>query len=133
MKIGLDLHGVIDTNSSFYIELTALLVKNGHEVHIITGKKASLVMPELAEKDITYTHIFSITDYHESIGTPIKWDEHGNPHMDSYTWDKTKAQYCLENKIDLHLDDSDVYGYFFKTPYARIYSKDTERVKKTKI
>lgn len=133
MRIGLDLHGVIDTNIKFYSELTALLVKNGHEVHIITGKKGHLVQPELKEKGILYTHLFSITDYHVSIGTSISWDAEGNPHMDPYTWDRTKAQYCKENNIDLHLDDSDIYNYFFKTPYARVYGKDSDRTRKIKI
>ena len=52
------------------------------------------------------------------------WDANGHPFMNDYDWDKTKADYCLKHGIQLHIDDSDAYGYFFKTPYARFYSKN---------
>lgn len=37
MKIGLDFHGVIDADPEFFAVETELLIKAGHEVHIITG------------------------------------------------------------------------------------------------
>jgi len=37
MKVGLDIHGVVDVRPEFFSELSKLLVSNGHEVHIITG------------------------------------------------------------------------------------------------
>lgn len=134
LKIGFDIHGVIDSNTQFFAELTQTLVKAGHEVHVLTGPKiTSKITDQLKEMGIHYTHLFSITDYQESKGVDITWDEHGNPHMHAYDWDKSKAEYCETNGIQLHLDDSDTYGYFFRTPYARFYSKDTHRVKKTKL
>ena len=129
MKLGLDLHGVIDSAPKMFHELTKTLVLAGHEVHILTGPKIGWHL----KMGIAYTHLFSITDYCESKGIQVEWDEHNNPHVDPYHWDKAKAEYCQEHGIDLHIDDSDAYGYFFKTPYARFYSKDTNRVKKTKI
>jgi len=36
-KIGLDLHGVIDALPEFFAFLTDSVIKNGGEVHIITG------------------------------------------------------------------------------------------------
>lgn len=132
MKIGIDIHGVIDENREFFIQLTSLLCDHGHEVHIITGKKVKAISGEEME-GITYTHLFSITDYHESIGTPISYDDKGNPHMDPYLWNKTKGEYCLKHGIDLHFDDSDIYSYFFKTPYARILNKNTKRVEKIEL
>jgi len=41
-------------------------------------------------------------------------------------WNATKGQYCFEQKIGLHVDDSEVYGHYFKTPYLTYY-KDDER------
>jgi hypothetical protein len=134
LKIGFDIHGVLDTNVQFFSELTQTLVKAGHEVHVLTGPKISQkIIDQLKDMGISYTHLFSITDYQESKGTDIVWDEHGNPHLDPYLWDKAKAEYCIQHGIQLHIDDSDSYGYFFKTPYARFYSKDTHRINKTKI
>ena len=124
MKLGLDIHGVADENKRFFAELTNLMVKNGHEVHVITGPRMTdKLEDELKEFGIAHTHLFSITDHHISIGTPITWDAKGNPFMEDYLWDKTKAEYCIAKGIDMHIDDSDAYNYFFKTPYARYYSK----------
>ena len=133
-KVGIDFHGVIDSSPEFFAALTGCLVKAGHEVHIITGPRVTAQLTDqLKELRISFTHIFSITDKHVEAGTPMTWDDKGNPHLDAYLWDKTKAEYCKEQDINLHLDDSDVYGYFFKTPYARFFSKDTKRIRKTHI
>lgn len=124
LKIGLDLHGVITDAAPLFAELSKMLVAAGHEVHIITGpRKSPTLLGELAQHGISYTHIFSITDHHIEIGTAIEFDAKGNPFMDEYLWDKTKAEYCMREGIHLHFDDSDAYDYFFKTPYARFRSK----------
>jgi hypothetical protein len=130
IKIGLDIHGVIDSNINFFKILTKLLVDNGHEVHIITGAKIENELPFLKENTISYTHLFSITDYHIEKGTEITWDEKNNPHLETYAWDKAKAEYCKKENIDIHFDDSDIYNYFFKTPYARYFAKDTKKTEK---
>lgn len=131
MKIGLDIHGVIDENPSFFKAICAALVKDGHEVHIITGPSLNNVRKELSslgfDINIHFTHLFSIVDYHIVIGTKITYDEKGNAWMDKYLWDRTKGDYCLEHKIDMHLDDSDAYAYFFKTPFARFFSKNKRK------
>lgn len=123
LKLGFDIHGVIDEQIPFFVELTQLLVGAGHEVHIISGPKKEKILVELVNLGVSFTHVFSITDYHLSMGMQVEFDDQDNPHMPDYLWDKTKAEYCLKHGIQLHLDDSDVYNYFFKTPYARYYSK----------
>ncbi len=132
-KIGIDIHGVADSKPEFFKELTRILVASGWEVHLITGTRRSQEEEVVRELGISFTHFFSITDYHTEIGTDIRWDEKNEPHLDPYLWDKTKAEYCERTGIDLHLDDSDIYQYFFKTPYARFFSKDSHRIKKTKL
>lgn len=125
IRVGLDIHGVITDhpNQDFFRELTKLLVDAGHEVHVLSGPSKKTIKEELNRYGITYTHLFSIEDHHLEKGTPFWRDNRGNIFMDEYPWDKTKAEYCAEHKIDLHLDDSDKYNYFFKTPYSRFYSK----------
>lgn len=39
MRIGLDIHGVIDTFPDYFRELSYQAVTGGHEVHIITGQE----------------------------------------------------------------------------------------------
>jgi hypothetical protein len=122
MKIGLDVHGVCDSNPKFFAELSRLFVEAGHEVIIITGKmKSHGAIDEIEKLGITYTKFFSIIDYHIKKGTEIKYDDTGNPWIDDDTWNKTKAEICKNEKVDFHIDDSSIYGKFFETPYAQIF------------
>jgi hypothetical protein len=133
LKIGLDIHGVIEASPSLFSKISQLVVRDGGEVHILTGIPLSkTVLNDLKKYKIKYTHLFSILDYHQELGTPIKWDKNGNGSIDPYLWDKTKSDYCRKHKIDLHFDDSNVYGYFFTTPFTRFFSKNTQREKKIK-
>lgn len=117
-KIGLDIHGVISSNPEFFSQLTKDLISAGWEVHILTGPTKKKALAEIKDFNISYTHFFSIEDYHLEKKTPILYDELGNPWLDSETWDKTKGQYCEENKISLHLDDTGRYKKYFKTDFA---------------
>jgi hypothetical protein len=122
--VGLDFHGVIDVDPKKFSELSKRVMVQGGEVHIITG---SPITEELRRALINYgiywTHLFSITDYHKSIKTPIRFDEAGNPWIEETAWDRTKGDYCREHNIDLHIDDSDTYGNYFDTPYLPYISK----------
>ena len=121
MKIGLDFHGVITAIPMFFAMLTKMLVDNDHEVHILTGQKdCEKIRKQLEDYSIKYTHFFSITTYHEGIGTKVTYDKKGNPWMDDEIWDRTKGDYCRENRIDFHFDDSDTYGKYFTTVYIKI-------------
>ena len=120
MKIGLDVHGVIDANPKFWAEFTTTMLLAGHDIHIITGPPITdEFKARLDGYGVKWTHIFSIVDHHCAIGTGVWQDAAGFWYTHPWAWDKTKADYCAENQIDLHIDDSDVYGYFFKTPYAK--------------
>ncbi len=124
MKFGLDIHGVITDNPKLFAELSAVLVAAGHEVHIITGPRFSKVKDILKKSKIKYTHFFSIVEEEERKGkVDIKWDKNGDPYMDFNVWDRSKANYCKKNKIDLHIDDSQKYLEYFKTPYSRYIPK----------
>jgi len=130
MKIGIDVHGVVDELSLFFIELSRLFVAAGHEVHILTGRRQSEIEPKLKMMGLQWTHFFSMTDYHESIGTPMTYGPHGNPWMDEDLWNRTKAEYAERVGLTIHFDDSDVYWPHFKTGYARVipYRKVDEEI-----
>jgi hypothetical protein len=127
LKVGLDIHGVCDENKEFFMEFTKMLVNAGHEVHLLTGPSKIKAEREAIKLGLSYTHFFSITDFYVNSGEYVVFDENGDPHMDEYLWDRAKADYCLREGIQLHLDDSDSYGYFFKTPYCRYYSKNKRK------
>jgi hypothetical protein len=133
MKIGLDIHGVIDSHRKFFSELTNVLkVMNeqhgaNHEVHVMTGPRQQDLKPEELA-GIWYTHIFSLTDYHVAKGTEVKWVK-GNPYMEEYSWNRTKGDYAREHQLDLVIDDTLDYHHFFSTPVAWFQAK-TDWLKK---
>lgn len=118
MKLGLDYDGVINKLPRFFSILTKLFVAAGHEVHIITGNRGTAeFLKNLKKMGISYTHFFSISDYHHGIGTPMTGYEENHTWIAEDLWDRTKGNYCAEHGIDLHVDDSPVYGKYFRTPY----------------
>jgi hypothetical protein len=134
-KLGLDIHGVITDDMDAMRKLAECVMLSGvlNQVHIISGPPVKFIKEELEQLGFKegqhYSHIFSIVDHHLAAGTQVVFDENGHAWTDEYTWDKTKADYCLREGINLHIDDSDQYGYFFKTPYARFFSKNKRKQK----
>lgn len=119
MKIGLDIHGVIDTNPILFSKLSKKVIEDGGEVHIITGTMLNpFKIENLKRLDIRWTHLFSISDYHKALGTPMTFSDKDNPWIDNNLWDRTKAEYCKENSINFHIDDTNRYGEYFSTPFG---------------
>jgi hypothetical protein len=137
VKFGFDLHGVIDTRPEFFQEFMESLVTSRAEVHILSGPPAEACLMELSRhgfiRMVHFTHLFSIVDHLRTTGVKMWQDPKGHWWSEPYDWDRVKGEYCATHNIDLHFDDSDTYRYFFKTPFARFFSRDTERVNKTKV
>ena len=127
-KLGLDMHGVIDAMPEFFSFLTDSFIKNGAEVHIITGGRWDLEFEkQLHDFGIKWTNKFSVYDYlkesdAEVIGKVQFPDGTIQKKFKNEYWDSVKAQYCKENGIDLHIDDTLIYNDFFSTPFARLWS-----------
>ena len=118
LKIGLDIHGICDANPEFFSELSRLFVNAGHEIHIITGRRVSDgAIEEIESLGLSYTHFFSISDYHVEIGTKVWEDDENNPWLEGELWDRTKGDYCAKHQIDFHIDDTERYGDYFKTTF----------------
>lgn len=130
MKIALDIHGCVDSLPELFSAISELLVDNKHEIHILTGSKWNKkIEDELESYGIKYTHHFSITDYHLSIGTPMRYEDKNNPWIDTgdkdqdnILWDRAKADYCTRHQIDLCIDDTMRYNEYFTTPFARLWT-----------
>lgn len=136
MLLGLDIHGVIDSHRKFFSELTNVLqLANNtlgarHEVHIMTGPRAVDIKPEELE-GIWYSHLFSITDHNLAKGVPIEY-VNGQPFMNEYDWNRSKADYAREKNLDLVIDDTLEYHHFFSTPVAWFQAKTDWHKKATK-
>jgi len=112
MKVGLDIHGVIDRYPDKFYRLSKNLVDNGHEVHIVTGQEWVNVRGEVERAGVLYTHHFSIVDHHLNIRTKMTQDAKDTWWMDEGIWLRSKGDYIHRAGIDIHFDDSYEYGQY---------------------
>jgi hypothetical protein len=128
-KVGLDIHGVINKDPQFFKFLSNLIVDSGNEVHIITGGSWNEeLISELIGYGIVWTHYFSVYDHLienrlETFGIVKFPDGTEQLKFSDEVWDRVKGDYCHKMGIDIHLDDTDSYNKFFKTPFSRYFHK----------
>jgi len=140
MKLGLDIHGVIDKRPEDFASLAAAVIWTGGEVHIITGGSVTEDMKEKVKAfGVAWTHFFSVYDYMESIDEPqvgvIQFpDGTVQKKFDPERWDMVKADYCKKNSINLHIDDTETYGVHFTTPFMLFSTNDgSEKISHVEI
>ena len=117
LKIGLDYHGVIDKKTSYFAKFCKEARSRGHRIYIITGGPAVKIKELLAESEIPYDFIFAISDYYQALGM-VKQIADGSLVIPQHLWDKAKADFCKNNKINFHIDDSLDYMHWFSTPFC---------------
>ena len=121
MKIGIDIHGVIDTYPFGFAKLSRNLIQHGHEVHIVTGESWATAEPTIKKCLVKYTHHFSIVDYHREKKTEgLYQDKDGNWWMGEKDWNASKGLYAQEVGLDIHFDDQDRYQSAFPKTCAFI-------------
>lgn len=135
IRLGLDLHGVIDAAPEFFSLLSKQMTEKGHEVYIITGREDTpLLTKELIKTGMIsepsvdpagtyptitrrfFNRILSITSYQKDLGVPVSYldDRKSQPMMDPKIWNPTKAVLCAAAGIDIMIDDSSLYEPFFR-------------------
>lgn len=117
-KIGVDFHGVVNTKPDFFREFCRAALKIGLEVYIISGGPRETILAYLNQYQIPYTKLWCIFDYYEQRHQVEFYDD-GSFRIDDELWNKAKAEYCKEQNICIHIDDSAIYGREFVTPYCR--------------
>jgi len=121
MKLGLDIHGVLDTNPYLFINMAGMVKASGGIVYIITGSSLDEDLTALLLKlngGIKFwDHLISVQDGLMRDVKPIGYNKYKRPVWDDGTWDRFKGDFCFENKIDLHIDDTIRYKKYFKTPF----------------
>lgn len=122
-KISLDFHGVINSNPVFFGNLARLMKACGHTVYIVSGGPREYIAEYLAEHDIPYDVLWCIFDYFNAR-EKIKVAPDGSFHIDDELWNAAKGKFCSLERVDLHIDDSNVYGAYFTTPYAYFDTKE---------
>ena len=111
MKVGIDVHGVIDKFPKQFSLLTNYWVHTcGHEVHILTGSPWDKAIGKL--NNIAYTHHLSIVDHHASIATPMELRSNGW-WMSEVAWNRTKGDYATKVGLSIHFEDTLAYAPWF--------------------
>lgn len=134
MKLGFDIHGVIDTFGVFQDLISKLIEDEAVEIHVVTGlsrKEANAKIGHLI--DLSRAKYFSIADYlTKRPDVKVTWDENGLPWADQVAWDHAKANYCQDVGIDILFDDSPVYAETFDniaTIYCQIHNPNRKQFK----
>ena len=117
-KVSVDFHGVINSNPDFFSKFFALLQAKGVEVYITSGGPQKFVERYLVRHNIPYNHVWCIFD-HFNRREKIELSADGSFRIDDKLWNAAKSKFCAHENIDLHIDDSIVYGRYFTTPYVR--------------
>ena len=115
MKIGFDFHGVLNLKSDKFRNIAAKLVSEGHEVHVMTGSTERYWLEEtkgLLEKNVHYTHFFSVADYLKDLGID-NTGTYDNPRYNDDRWDSAKGEYAFYTGLCEHYDDYAEYEKFF--------------------
>lgn len=121
-KIGIDFHGVINTRPDFFRVFCIEALKAGVDVYIISGGPRETILAYLNQYQIPYSKLWCIYDYYEQRHQVAFYDD-GSFHVDDELWNKAKAEYCKQENICVHIDDSAIYGREFETPYCRYDEK----------
>jgi hypothetical protein len=121
MRLGLDIHGVIDTYPEKMIELAQNTIKLGGKVFIITGPPIQKAKPELFNimdkygvKTPFWDKIYSIVDYMKENGIRTRVDSEGQVWaINDEDWNAVKGKIAKDIQLDLHIDDTEAYGEYF--------------------
>lgn len=132
MKLGFDIHGVIDTFEVFPKMIQYFLNDPEVEIHVISGLASAEVEEQIGHLvDLSKVKYFSIVDYLTEQGAMVEWKD-GLPWADKEEWNRAKATYCQEQGIDIILDDSPTYAKYFDdidTIYCQVHNNNRKRYK----
>ena len=131
-KISIDIHGVIDAIPETFAFLSHAVINAGGEVHILTGGTWDRKLEQqLNSYGVKWSHQFSIYDELLRRNTPIVGkvqfpDGTIQEKFEDGAWDKVKGEYCRENNINLHIDDTLIYNEHFTTPFCRLWTHNNK-------
>jgi len=115
MKIGIDIHGVMDRHPDFFKSLISFLEQTGHTVCVVTGMAGDQAVKDLenAGYDDLCVNLYSMVDYLLNKGVKFDMSDPENPWCDDQIWWDAKARICQEYGIDYLIDDSYKYESAF--------------------
>jgi len=112
MRIGIDLHGVLDKYPEKFKPMLKMFEKMDIEVCVVSGPPEDKVEIELEKSGFEpwdFTDIYSVVDFLSERGVEFDMTDPENPFCDDNMWWDAKARICRDYKIDLLIDDSKKY------------------------
>ena len=119
MKVGIDLHGVIDSNPRFFRVVLTYMYINGVEIHIVSGPPKVDIITELKkirfEQKTHYKEVHSVVDFLKESGVKMWQDERGRWWTNDKDWCESKAKICDRLSLNWMLDDKEMYKPAFES------------------
>lgn len=132
MRLGFDIHGVLDTFDIFQKIVNKYADDPEVEIHVLSGLESKYLEEQLGHLiDLNKVQFFSVTDYLVETGKKVQWVD-DMPWADEEEWNMAKATYCQANKIDILYDDSPVYASYFNnidTIYCQVHNPNRKQFK----
>jgi len=118
LRLGIDLHGVIDSDIDKFKNFLCASKNIGIEIWIISGPDKEYIHRELKEyfiiNGLHYDEILSVVDYLKSKGVKMWTDEKGRWWASDEDWWSCKAEICMMHFVDIMIDDSERFGRYFE-------------------
>ena len=117
MKIGLDLHGVLDTYPKTFKSIIRLLEKTGVKFVVVSGPPNDNItenLEKLGFEPTDFYGVYSVVDYLYNDGVDFDDTDPENLWCDDQIWWDSKARICKQYGIDYLVDDSMKYEPAFK-------------------
>ena len=133
LKIGLDLHGVIDRYPIFFKMLMKNLPAHDFEIHILTGINSDEAIKQLGAFGITrgdFRRLFSIEDFVKTRGYEHWRNEDGSFQCADEIFWGAKGEYCHWNAIDIMVDNSIEFKSMMPKFTQFIFFEDIQNIEK---
>lgn len=131
MKIGVDLHGVIDSDPDLFKKLFTFMYFRDREVYIVSGPPKSEIISELKElgfeKGLHYKEVHSIVDFLKENGVEMWQDKNRRWWSNDRDWCESKAKICDKLSLEWMMDDKEMYKPAFdniKTKFVLYVHED---------
>jgi len=119
MRVGIDLHGVLNDKPEAFKPMLKALKANGDEIYVISGPPMEKIVKELEELGYTsehFDHVVSVVDYLKAEGVKMWQDFKNDWWAESDDWWSSKGKICEKYNIGVLFDNSVEYEYFM--PYG---------------
>ena len=137
MRIGVDLHGVLDKNPEMSRLILKALMDAGHAIFVISGPPSFEIIKSLKDLGLKlqthYTSWFSIVDFLQRRNVEMWKDDKDTWWANDKDWWSSKAEMAKILELDVMIDNSEEYAEYFEdidTKFFLFTDKVSEMIEK---